>query len=127
MDMPPREARKILGDSFIIGGTANTFEDILHLKAEGVDYIGLGPFRFTSTKKNLSPVLGLSGYLQIMGQCRAHRINLPVFAIGGITPSDIPDIMSAGVSGVALSSTILQAKKPVEEAAKIVEALTRNS
>ncbi|MDR1417521.1 MAG: thiamine phosphate synthase, partial [Prevotellaceae bacterium] len=70
MDMPPREARKILGDSFIIGGTANTFEDILRLKSEGVDYIGLGPFRFTATKKNLSPVLGLSGYLQIMGQCR---------------------------------------------------------
>jgi thiamine-phosphate pyrophosphorylase len=122
-DMSPREARKILGDSFIIGGTANTFDDILQLNDEGVDYIGLGPFRFTDTKKNLSPVIGLSGYRQIMEQCRQQGIHLPVFAIGGITSSDIPAILSAGVSGIALSSNILQAKKPVEETKKIITIL----
>ena len=57
-DLPVAEARKIVGNSFIIGGTANTFEDIEHLVSAGADYIGLGPFRFTETKKNLSPVLG---------------------------------------------------------------------
>jgi thiamine-phosphate pyrophosphorylase len=119
-DMPPGEARKILGKNFIIGGTANTFEDIQRLKAEGVDYIGLGPFRFTTTKKNLSPVIGLSGYKRIAGQCRNHQINLPVFAIGGITANDIPEIRSAGITGIAMSSTILQAENPVEETKKIV-------
>ncbi|MDR1761477.1 MAG: thiamine phosphate synthase, partial [Bacteroidales bacterium] len=54
MDMPPAEARKILGKDFIIGGTANTFDDIINLHRASVDYIGLGPFRFTETKKNLS-------------------------------------------------------------------------
>ena len=45
-------------------------EDIKRLVAEGVDYIGLGPFRFTSTKKNLSPILGLEGYEKIFAQCK---------------------------------------------------------
>ena len=51
--MPIAEARQILGKDFIIGGTANTFEDVqMHYQA-GADYIGCGPFRFTTTKKNL--------------------------------------------------------------------------
>jgi thiamine-phosphate pyrophosphorylase len=124
-DMPPREARQLLGDGFIIGGTANTFEDILRLNSEGVDYIGLGPFRFTTTKKNLSPVIGLSGYRQIMEQCKERQINLPVFAIGGIAVSDIPDILSTGVSGIALSSTVLQAQNPVEETRRIMKILNK--
>ena len=54
-DMPIAEARKLLGKDFIIGGTANTFEDVQMHYAAGADYIGCGPFRFTTTKKNLSP------------------------------------------------------------------------
>jgi thiamine-phosphate pyrophosphorylase len=60
-----------------------------------------------------------------MEQCKEHRINLPVFAIGGITSNDISGIMSAGVSGVALSSAILQAKNPVEEMGKIITILKK--
>jgi thiamine-phosphate pyrophosphorylase len=109
-DMPPAEARRILGDGFIIGGTANTFEDIRRLTDEGVDYIGLGPFRFTATKKNLSPILGLEGYKDILSRCRAAGIALPVLAIGGITVDDIPALMQTGVSGIAVSSAIRQAE-----------------
>ena len=122
-DMPPREARQLSGRGFVIGGTANTFMDIRRLKSEGVDYIGLGPFRFTTTKENLSPVIGLSGYRQIMEQCREDRIHLPVFAIGGITARDIPAILHTGVSGIALSSAILQAQNPVEETKRIMKLL----
>lgn len=120
-DMPPSEARIILGNDFIIGGTANTFDDILHLHSEGVDYIGLGPFRFTETKKNLSPVLGPEGYSEIMNRCRDKNICLPVLAIGGITIEDIPAILHTGVSGIALSSTILNADNPVAETENIIE------
>ena len=123
LDMLPSEARKILGNKFIIGGTANTLEDIVRLKNEGVDYIGLGPFRFTNTKKNLSPIIGLEGYDRIMKQSKEHRIDLPVFAIGGITNADIADIMKTGVSGIALSSTILTAENPVEETKKIINII----
>ncbi len=92
-DMPAVDARQILGPRFIIGATANTFEDIRHAAEAGADYIGLGPYRFTTTKKNLSPVLGAEGYRRIMDRCRLEGINLPVTAIGGILTDDIPEIM----------------------------------
>lgn len=122
-DMPIAEARRILGKDFIIGGTANTFEDVCaHYKA-GADYIGCGPFRFTTTKKNLSPILGLKGYANIVRQMKENHIDLPIVAIGGITIKDIPDIMRTGVTGIALSGTILRAENPVEETRHIIEAL----
>jgi thiamine-phosphate pyrophosphorylase len=125
-DMSPPKARALLGDGFVIGGTANTFDDIRTLYNQGVDYIGLGPFRFTTTKKNLSPTLGLEGYREIMRRCRENGIELPVFAIGGIRYDDIPPLMQTGVSGIALSSTILNAPDPVRETTRIVNALMIN-
>jgi thiamine-phosphate pyrophosphorylase len=124
-DMPPLDARKILGPDFIIGNTANTFEDIYRFSNEGTNYIGLGPFRFTNTKKNLNPILGLSGYRNIMQKCRENRINLPVIAIGGITANDIPGLIATGVSGIALSSSILTAKNPVAETKKIIDTINK--
>ena len=102
-DMPVSEARELLGNNYIIGGTANTYEDIKALNRAGADYIGLGPFRFTTTKDNLSPVLGLEGYRDIMEQCRRDGILTPVIAIGGITEDDISPIMQTGVYGIAMS------------------------
>lgn len=122
-DMPIAEARRILGKDFIIGGTANTFEDVqMHYQA-GADYIGCGPFRFTTTKKNLSPILGLDGYASIVSQMKTEGINLPIVAIGGITYDDIPFIMQIGVTGIALSGTILRAENPVDETRRILEAI----
>lgn len=105
-DMSPREARKLLGEDKIIGGTANTFEDIQELANQGVDYIGLGPFRFTQTKKNLSPVLGFEGYELIIQECKDAGITTPIVAIGGIHVEDISHLMSTNVNGIALSSLI---------------------
>lgn len=122
-DMAPDQARRLMGPAFIIGGTANTFGDIVRLNGQGVDYIGLGPFRFTETKKNLSPVLGLGGYERMIGQCMDADIDLPVVAIGGITSGDIPAILSAGVSAIAVSSTILAAEDPVCETKRIIEII----
>lgn len=114
-DMPIDEARKILGSDKIIGGTANTFEDVERLYRQGADYIGCGPFRFTTTKKNLSPVLGLEGYQHIVDQMKSHGINLPIVAIGGILESDIKSILATGVSGIAVSGGILNTENPAEE------------
>ena len=88
-DMPVAEARAILGPDKIIGATANSFADIQAAASAGADYIGLGPFRFTTTKENLSTILGVEGYSTIMQQCRKAGITIPVVAIGGITPDDI--------------------------------------
>lgn len=112
-DMPVDEARRVLGEEFIIGGTANTFEDIERLASQGADYIGCGPFRFTTTKKNLAPVLGLEGYRDIIENMRRAGIYIPVVAIGGITASDIDDILATGVKGIAVSGSVLTAENPV--------------
>ncbi|MDR0713700.1 MAG: thiamine phosphate synthase [Bacteroidales bacterium] len=122
-DMSPGKARQYLGKGFIIGGTANTFDDIRSLHAQGVDYIGLGPFRFTRTKKKLSPVIGAEGYRDIMERCKAADIRLPVIAIGGITRMDIPELMKTGIAGIALSSAILSADNPIEETRLIIQQL----
>lgn len=119
-DMPISEARQLLGSSFIIGGTANTFEDVKTHYEASANYIGCGPFRFTTTKKNLSPVLGFEGYRHIVKQMREADIQLPIVAIGGITAEDIPAIMQTGVTGIALSGTILHAENPIEEMKRII-------
>ena len=108
-DMPIDEARRLLGKDKIIGGTANTFEDVKRIYSAGADYIGCGPFCFTTTKKKLSPILGLDGYSHIIEQMTAYGINIPVIAIGGILLQDVSDIMQTGVSGVAISGAILNA------------------
>lgn len=121
-DMPVSEARRVLGEEFIIGGTANTFEDVERLWREGADYIGCGPFRFTTTKANLSPVLGLDGYRDITARMAVAGINLPVVAVGGILRGDIPALMETGISGIALSGAVLDAVNPVEEMRRIIES-----
>lgn len=105
-DMPVPEARKIIGKHQIIGGTANTFEHIRQRVAEGADYIGLGPFRFTRTKENLSPIVGLEGYQQLMEKVKKAGISIPIIAIGGIGAADIPAILETGIYGIALSAAL---------------------
>jgi thiamine-phosphate pyrophosphorylase len=123
LDMPITEARSILGKNFIIGGTANTLEDIrMHYEA-GADYIGYGPFRFTTTKKNLSPVLGLEGYREIVRKMKMEGIDLPIVAIGGIEKEDIPSLMGTGITGIALSGSILRAEHPKKEMNEIIKTV----
>lgn len=120
-DMPIIEARRILGNDIIIGGTANTFEDIASHYQATANYIGCGPFRFTTTKKGLSPTLGLEGYRSIMQKVKEAAIDIPVVAIGGITAEDIPGIMQTGISGIALFGAILRAENPIEEINRILK------
>lgn len=122
LDMPVDEARALLGDdSIIIGGTANTFDDIRRLHRQGVSYIGCGPFRFTATKKKLAPTLGLEGYRHLITLMKSNKINIPVIAIGGILRDDIPEIMATGVSGIAVSGAVLNAVNPMDEMRKIID------
>lgn len=124
-DMPIAQARDILGDDYLIGGTANTWEDVEKIRDEGGNYIGLGPFRFTRTKKKLSPILGIEGYARIMEKARDTGMDLPVFAIGGIRPEDGPALKRCGVFGLAVSSALLQADDPQEEVNKFTSNFIR--
>lgn len=114
-DMPVSQARAILGWEKCIGGTANTFDDVCRRAEERVDYIGLGPYRFTTTKKNLSPVVGMDGYIQLMQQIRAAGITIPVIAIGGIEMNDIDPILQTGIHGIAVSGLLTRNNDLKEE------------
>ncbi len=102
-DSCPTIARTHLYTWQIIGGTANTLQDCETLISKEVDYISLGPFRFTTTKDNLSLVLGLNGYTAII---EALKTETPIIGVGGITTDDVTDILETGISGIAVSGAI---------------------
>jgi thiamine-phosphate pyrophosphorylase len=94
-------ARARLGKSLLLGGTVNNAEDASRaIEAGCLDYVGVGPYRFTDTKKNLAPVLGLEGVRTLV----AMLDGLPAWVIGGIEPADLPKIRATGAAGVAVSS-----------------------
>ncbi|WP_158837834.1 thiamine phosphate synthase [Polaribacter sp. L3A8] len=116
-DECPSKVRAFLGTSYIIGGTANTLEDCRNLLDKKVDYIGLGPYQFTKTKKNLSPVLGVEGYKKLIEELQTET---PIIAIGGIALKDVTKITNTGIYGIAISGAIT---KDVTSIAKFQEIL----
>lgn len=123
-DMHPYRARELLGD-IIIGGTANTLDDAANLIEAGVDYIGLGPFRFTQTKANLSPVLEIAGVLPVAEFCQ--RENMPVIVVGGVTAADVSELRQIGVHGVAVSQAVYGAATIREGTQQFLMALGESS
>jgi len=127
-DMPIPEARQILGNDYIIGGSTNTFEDILRVAEWKADYMGSGPYKFTTTKvkEELNPLLGIKGYQENLRKYQEINISIPIYAIGGIKQKDIPVVMQLeGIYGVAISSLIANAEnKPqvTEELLQIIES-----
>lgn len=122
-DMNPIEARKILGDKAIIGATCNTIYDIRLRNSQNVDYIGLGPLRFTSTKKNLSPTLGFEGYNKILKTINQEGIKIPIIAIGGIQVEDISPLLELGIHGIAISSLITTSNNRQDVIKKIIRII----
>jgi len=105
--LPKEEREALLNKGGIIGCTANTIEDFIHLSGKPVSYIGLGPFRFTSTKQNLSPILGIEGYKRIFKEIKEQELDTPpVIGIGGITENDVTELLSTGLHGIAVSGAI---------------------
>lgn len=115
------EARIILGENKIIGGTANTISDVMQRMKESCDYIGLGPLRFTSTKEKLSPILGFEGYQEIIDQILEKGMTVPkIFAIGGVSLEDIQRLQQIGIYGVAASGQITNQPSIVNEFKKVM-------
>lgn len=122
-DMPINKARNLLGDNFIIGGTANSFDDVLTHYKNGANYIGCGPFKYTATKTNLSPILGLDGYINILKKMSVNNIHIPMIAIGGVSYNDLPHLYDIGITGIAISSAILNADDPIKEMKRFTQPL----
>ena len=124
-DMCVQEARQILGEDAIIGVTANTIEDIFELSQQPMNYFGIGPMRFTNTKKKLSPVIGLDGYHKIVSAMREIGITKPAVAVGGITLNDVYDLLDLGLWGVAVSGAIAHTSNPTLETEKFMEIINK--
>ncbi|WP_276166180.1 thiamine phosphate synthase [Zobellia alginiliquefaciens] len=122
-DADPAVARKLLGEYYMIGGTANTLDDCLALVKKGVDYIGLGPFRFTTTKENLSPIIPLMGYHSIVEELKSDT---PIIAIGGITLDDVPAILKTKVHGIAASGEITRDFNKINAFHQLLKAPSAN-
>ncbi len=118
-DACPTVVREFLGKLFLVGGTANTLEDCKNLLEKQVDYIGLGPFRYTVTKKNLSPILGLEGYQVLLEELNTET---PVIAIGGIVLEDIPSLLKTNIHGIAVSGEITKDFNSISKFHQILKA-----
>ena len=121
-DEHPEYAREKLGDNAIIGGTGNNYDHIKQL-AQKVDYFGIGPYRYTETKENLKPILGVEGYRELVSKMQKENLNIPVFAVGGIQLTDIEPLLSTGIHGIAVSSAIGSSLQPLEAAKRFVNHL----
>lgn len=120
-DMPIKEAKQITDDKFLLGATCNTIEDAVEAIKSGADYLGVGPFRFTTTKQKLSPQLGVAGYDKMIKKLKDLNYDIPIYAIGGITKNDFSSLKNIGVYGSALSGTILSSNDTLKETFNIIQ------
>jgi thiamine-phosphate pyrophosphorylase len=103
LDLAWPQARARLGPDRILGGTVNNAADAARARADtDLDYVGVGPLRFTATKENLAAVLGLTGVRDLIAQLG----DLPAWVIGGVTPSDLSALREVGATGAAVSSAL---------------------
>jgi len=103
LDMAWTEARRLLGPKMLLGGTVNNLEDAVRASTSGcLDYVGVGPLRFTTTKEKLAPVLGLAGVQPLL----AVLHELPAWIIGGVESTDFPALQEIGAAGAAISSAL---------------------
>ena len=109
-DLPPVLARRVLGDAGL-GVSARTPLRLRLAEEARADYIGAGAFRSTASKRD-AVVIGGQGIAGLVG-----ATHLPVVAVGGIRPGDVPGLRGAGAAGVAVLSGILEADDP-ERAAR---------
>lgn len=112
-DMSPSDARKLGDTSKIIGLTVNRPDQLIGNEYADVDYYGIGPYRFTGTKKRLAPVLGINGYCTIKSEMERIGDRRSYVAIGGIKAADIPLLLEARVPGIAVAGAIAHAADPV--------------
>jgi thiamine-phosphate pyrophosphorylase len=114
-----REARRWLGPALLVGGTVNVLADARRAASSGsLDYVGVGPLRYTATKRDLSPVLGIAGAARLI----AALEGLPAWVIGGVAPADLPALHGAGAAGVAVSSYLYREGRIEENLRALAEA-----
>jgi thiamine-phosphate pyrophosphorylase len=121
-DLDPEAARPLLGPCALIGATANDFERARVAMRGPIDYLGVGPVFGTESKQDPAPILGVDGLRRIVA-----AVEVPVVAIGNITPERVAEVLSTGAHGVAVLSDVSCAADPVARVAAFVAAIERSS
>lgn len=114
-DIPPAEARRILGPAKILGYSTHNQAQIEAAQKEPVDYIGIGPVFTTATKENPDPTTGI----QLLEWAHLHTA-LPFVAIGGITLSNLDQVLHAGAKSIAVIAAISSAPDPLAAAREFI-------
>jgi thiamine-phosphate pyrophosphorylase len=117
-DLPVAVARQLLGPDAVVGATARNAEAGRARQAEGADYLGVGPTYATTTKVGLPDPLGPAAVGAV-----AEAVDLPVIAISGITIERVPEVMAAGVHGVAVVAAVSRAADPKQATADLLAAV----
>jgi thiamine-phosphate pyrophosphorylase len=117
-DMPLRAARKILGDSMLIGISAESLEDAVEAESGGADYLGVSPIYATPTKTDTARPLGLAGLRAIR-----EAVKLPLVGIGGLNRDNAAKVIGSGADGVAVVSAIVAAGDPAGAARSLKQVI----
>lgn len=117
-ELPVEAVRRIVGEEMLIGVSTHCLEQARQAVADGADYIGAGPVFGTPTKE-FAQLAGIQ-YLQEI----ATEIQIPVFAIGGITAENLDSVLATGIKRIAVSSVLLQAPDPQKIATELKKRLS---
>jgi len=122
-DLPPAEARKILGENAIVGFSTHTVEQALAAANEPIDYIAIGPIYPTTSKTNPDDVLGISGLKMVRQAIPAIQL----VAIGGITHANISDVFATGADSAAVISYLLNEPLQITEKFQMLHTNTESN
>lgn len=117
--LPIHRVRKLLGSSRLIGLSCHNQVNAIMAQENGADFITFGPVYYTASKANYGKPVGVEK-LETVSQL----LQIPVFALGGIKKTNIPEVMVAGATGIALVSAIIASDDPKSEAEQMLAMLT---
>jgi thiamine-phosphate pyrophosphorylase len=117
-DIPIKDARKLLGHKKIIGGTAHNIDEAIQAEKDGADYLGYGHIFATQSKTKTTLPVGL---IELKKVCKI--IKIPIFAVGGIDTNNVKSVISTGVHGIAVISTVVKSSNPTMTVKKLREQI----
>jgi thiamine-phosphate pyrophosphorylase len=119
--LPIETARTLLGPTKAIGVSTHSLEEAQEAERLGADFVLFGPVYFTPSKAAFGPPQGVLGLKKIV-----ENTTLPVYAIGGIKPENIREVIGTGARGISLISAVLAAADP-KRASRVMHKLLRRS
>jgi thiamine-phosphate pyrophosphorylase len=120
--LPVAVVRRLLGKDTIIGYSAHAIDEALSAQSDGADFVTFGPVYFTPSKAEYGTPCGVNKLAEA-----AVALNIPVFALGGISETEIPEVLTASVRGVALISAVMAASDPRAAAASLLKKIEEHA